>query len=73
MMFNKKYIWITLFFSIFSIALGFAQDKNRFQAIENEKIAYITKELDLTPERLSNSSRSIMSTAKHFGISGKKN
>lgn len=49
MMFDKKYIWITLFFSIFSIALGFAQDKNRFQAIENEKIAYITKELDLTP------------------------
>lgn len=50
MMFNKKSIWITLFFSIFSIGLGFAQDKNRFQAIENEKIAYITKELDLTPK-----------------------
>ncbi|CAM3601227.1 hypothetical protein [Sphingobacterium prati] len=50
MMFNKKNIWITLFFSIFSIALGFAQDRNRFQAIENEKIAYITKELDLTPK-----------------------
>jgi len=49
MMFKKKYLWITLFFSIFSIALSFAQDKNRFQAIENEKIAYITKELDLTP------------------------
>ncbi|MDM1294730.1 hypothetical protein HX021_10570 [Sphingobacterium sp. N143] len=50
MMFNKKSIWITLFFSIFSIALGFAQDRNRFQAIENEKIAYITKELNLTPK-----------------------
>ncbi len=49
MMFDKKNIWITLFFSIFSIALGFSQDRNRFQAIENEKIAYITKELNLTP------------------------
>ncbi len=48
MMFSKKYIGITLFLSIFSIAIGFAQDRNRFQAIETEKIAYITKELNLT-------------------------
>ncbi|OOG17981.1 hypothetical protein BWD42_11830 [Sphingobacterium sp. CZ-UAM] len=47
-MFNKKNIWITLFFSIISIALCVAQDKNRFQAIENEKITYITNELHLT-------------------------
>lgn len=41
-------MWLTSFFSIISIAISVAQNKNRFQAIENEKIAYLTKELHLT-------------------------
>lgn len=49
-MFRIKYLFVTVI-SIFFIsqsALAQNRDSKRYEAIENEKIAYITKELNLT-------------------------
>lgn len=50
-MFRIQFLFITAFFSILLIsgsAVAQDRDSKRFEAIENEKIAYITKELNLT-------------------------
>ena len=47
-MLRLKYIYITLFLLLSSLSISFAQ-QNNFEAIESEKIAYITKELKITP------------------------
>ncbi|WP_237249369.1 hypothetical protein [Sphingobacterium faecale] len=47
-MLRLKYILTTLFLLLISLSITFAQQRN-FEAIESEKIAYITKELKITP------------------------
>ncbi|TDQ76468.1 hypothetical protein [Sphingobacterium yanglingense] len=47
-MLRLKYILIAFFALLSSHSISFAQQRN-FEAIESEKIAYITKELKITP------------------------
>lgn len=47
-MLRLKYIFTTFFLLLTSLAITKAQEKS-FDAIESEKIAYITKELKITP------------------------
>lgn len=47
MMSRIKYIILVICLSVISIT-SYAQDNARFQAIENEKIAFITRELNLS-------------------------
>ncbi|MBP3942588.1 hypothetical protein J5U18_03245 [Sphingobacteriaceae bacterium WQ 2009] len=48
-MLKFKNLFASLCFTLLLIGGVSAQNRERFQAIENEKVAYITKELNLTP------------------------
>jgi len=49
-MWSMKYALTTICALVFSLTVAFGQaNQKKFSAIENEKIAYITKEMNLTP------------------------
>lgn len=48
-MWSMKYLLTTMCALVFSLTVAFGQQQKKFSAIENEKIAYITKEMNLTP------------------------
>ena len=49
-MWSMKYLWMTMCALFFSFTMAFGQaNHKKFAAIETEKIAYITKEMNLTP------------------------